>query len=194
MVSSKFKVSRRIVENIWTHKKLTPKQNTILRKCKQKSNRKQSDFAKQLQQRTKLSMFYGNLPRNQIKQNQSTSQLDKQKSLLLNLESRLDVLLVRIHFCSTLFAARQFIVHGKIYVNFQKVNIPSFCVSNGDILSISPDYLECMKCIVRENLAQHKILPTKPSHLEVNYKTLNAVLLYDPCRIQFDYQIELDLF
>uniref|UniRef100_UPI0031F46DC0 ribosomal protein S4 n=1 Tax=Zygnema cf. cylindricum TaxID=3142258 RepID=UPI0031F46DC0 len=192
MVSSKFKVSRRIVENIWIHKKLTPKQNTIVWRLKQKANRKQSDFAKQLQHRTKLSMLYGNLPISKIKSNQSASHLDKQKSLLFNLETRLDVILVRANFCSTLFAARQLIVHGKICVNFKRVNLPAFSVSNGDIVSISQDYFECMQSIIRQNFSNKKLF-TKPSHLEVNYKTLNAVLLYEPCRIHFAYQIELDL-
>ena len=64
------------------------------------------------------------------------SRLDKKKSLLLTLETRLDVILVRLYFCSTLFAARQLITHNKIRVNLNVVNLPGFTVRNGDIISI----------------------------------------------------------
>lgn len=191
MVSSKFKVSRRIAEKVWTHKKLTPKQNSIVWRFKQKANRKQSDFAKQLQHRTKLSMLYGDLPLSKIKSNHTASHLDKQKSLLFHLETRLDVILVRTNFCSTLFAARQLIVHGKICVNFRRVNMPSFSVSNGDIVSVT-NKTEMLSNL-RHNFSKKTLCPTKPYHLEVNYKTLQAVLLYDPSRIHFAYQLDLDL-
>lgn len=193
MAKIQFKVARQLGENIWIHKKLTSKQIKLLGKNKHKSVRKQSDFAKRLLNTKKLSIFYGNLPIRKIQHNQLYTYLDKKKSLLFNLETRLDVILVRAQFCSTLFTARQFITHGKICVNSKTVNYPAFCVSNGDIIAISPKYREHLKTIIKHNLSHNRILYTKPSHLEINYKICCIVLLYEPSQIQFPYKIDLDL-
>jgi small subunit ribosomal protein S4 len=199
MASTKFKVCRRIAaENLWP-KKLTPKQNTLVwRRAKgHKAGRQPSDFSKRLQHMTKLAVFYGNLPIHKLIHNKTDTYLDKQKSLLLTLESRLDVLLVRIQFCSTLFAARQLILHRHICVNANVVNLPGFGVRNGDIISISPRTLDFVKSTIQNQQYTTRIRrlhqASPPHHLEVNYKTLNAVLLYEPSQIHFPYQIELDL-
>lgn len=249
MASSQFKVSRRIGENVWTHKKITPKQISVLWKLKRKANRKLSDFATQLHHTTKLSIFYGHLPIRKIQHSRTYNYLNKQKSLLLNLESRLDVILVRANLCSTLYTARHFISHGYFCVNFQTVTLPAFSVSSGDIISISPDFVQgvygaplevsheqaptqrqdgvaridtsiaqryavsrsdtasmqsmkrqfcgrrfaTLRAIIRQNLNQNRVLRTKSYHLEVNYKTFNVVMLYEPSKIHFPYSIELDL-
>ena len=134
------------------------------------------------------------------------TRLDKKKSLLLTLETRLDVILVRLYFCSTLFSARQLITHNKIRVNFNVVNIPGFTVRNGDIISILPSHLDLVKSKIKRPSGDRVYLGlplgnrqlfsplTEPSyHLEVNYKTFNAVLLYEPIQIHFPYKIDLDL-
>jgi small subunit ribosomal protein S4 len=202
MASTKFKVCRRIAaENLWP-KKLTPKQNTLVRKRAIKGNkgggRQPSEFSTRLQHMTKLAVFYGNLPIYKLIHNKTDTYLDKEKTLLLTLESRLDVLLVRIQFCSTLFAARQLILHRHICVNAKVVNLPGFGVRNADIISISPRTLDFVKSTIQKKQYSstrirrlHQNSP--PHHLEVNYKTLHAVLLYEPLQIKFPYQIELDL-
>jgi small subunit ribosomal protein S4 len=59
---------------------------------------------------------------------------------LLNPERRLDVILVRLHFCETLPQARQPISHRKVCVNNSIVNISHFQLSPGDIISFQEDY------------------------------------------------------
>lgn len=192
MAYSKFKVCRRILDNFWQTKKLTPKQKILISKLKKTTNRKQSDFSIKLQHMKKLSLFYGLKPR--VFPKIPYNFLDKQKSLLLNLETRLDVLLVRLNFCSTILTARQLIVHKKICVNFHVVNIPSFPLKPGDILSVNPSDIEYVKSIIKLNQQNNRIYSLKQSsHLEVNYKTLNAVLLFEPSQILFPYKIDLDL-
>lgn len=210
MAYLKFKVCRRLGENIWYTKKLTPKQNTIIKLVIKKStSKKQSDFSKKLQQLKKLSYFYGMRSLNNHASSNTRARLDRKKSLLLNLETRLDVLLVRLYFCSTLFTARQLIIHNKIRVNFNVVSIPGFHVRNGDIISILPHYLDSVKSKIKYPLREREgphfrshsvenksILSTEnnpSSHLEVNYKTFHAILLYDPIQINFPYKIDLDL-
>lgn len=54
---------------------------------------------------------------------------------LLNLETRLDVLLVRLHFCETIPQARQLISHRRVCVNNGMVSITHLKVSHGDLIS-----------------------------------------------------------
>ena len=52
------------------------------------------------------------------------------------LESRLDNVIYRLGFGKTRQAARQFVGHGHIRVNGHKVDIPSFQVSEGDVIEV----------------------------------------------------------
>nr|YP_008816137.1 ribosomal protein S4 [Roya obtusa]YP_009755724.1 ribosomal protein S4 [Roya anglica]AGZ90394.1 ribosomal protein S4 [Roya obtusa]QIQ22963.1 ribosomal protein S4 [Roya anglica] len=193
MKSPKFKVSRLISNNIWQTKRLTFKQTSLLSKLKKKSLKKQSDFSISLRNMKKLSLFYGNLPIKKMKRNVTYSYLDKKKSLLYNLETRLDVVLTRINFCSTIYTARQLISHKKIYVNFQQVLNPSFLLQNGDIVSVSPTFVNLLKLTIQENFKKKRIFFEKAVHIEVNYKIFTAVMLYEPAQIFFPYKINFSL-
>jgi small subunit ribosomal protein S4 len=73
----------------------------------------------------KLSLFYGGLPGREL----------KKFGFLLNQETRLDVILVRLHFSRTLPQARQLISHRKVCVNNGLVRITHWKVSHGDLIS-----------------------------------------------------------
>ena len=200
MAYLKFKVCRRIgAEGVWRTKKLTPRQNTLisLRKNNKNTNRKQSDFSKRLRHTQKLAFFYGMRSlNNRVTSNICYNYLDKKKSLLLSLETRLDVILVRLFFCSTLFTARQLITHKKICVNFKPNSTPGTKLKNGDLISILPSHVDLVKSNVKfhfQNNARAIALSALSNHLEVNYKTLNAILLYEPTQIYFPYKIDLDI-
>lgn len=180
MPQCQFKVVRQIGQNIFPHKKLTPKQNKLLRNKKLK---KMSDFGQKLINTKKLSIFYGNLNLRKIQHNKLYTSLDKKHNLLFILETRLDVILVRAQFCTTIYSARQLIIHKKVCVNYRVVNFPSYSILSGDIISIEPGFQLELK-----NL-QKKATP----HLEINYKTRSIIMLSEPKRIYFPYKINLDL-
>lgn len=91
----------------------------------------------QLQTTRKLSLFHGNLPITKMhRRTKRTSYIP----FLLNPETRLDVILVRLHFCETIPQARQLISHRKVCVNNGIVNISHFKVSHGDIISFQENY------------------------------------------------------
>nr|YP_010881144.1 ribosomal protein S4 [Pallavicinia lyellii]WIA66646.1 ribosomal protein S4 [Pallavicinia lyellii] len=176
----------------WQTKKLTLKQELLVSELrKSKKNKKQSDFSIQLRTMKKLSLFYGNLPIKKMQRARTC--MDKKNGLLFNIEKRLDVIPVRLNFCSTMFQARQPISHRNICVNYKKVNISGFQVSNGDLISIQENSLAFFESNIRRNLQTNRIGRMKPNHLEVNYKTLKAVVLYEPQQIRFPYKIDLDL-
>lgn len=58
--------------------------------------------------------------------------------LLAALECRLDAVVLRSGFARTIYQARQFVSHRHFLVNGQRVNIPSYRVRPGDVISIHP--------------------------------------------------------
>ena len=57
-------------------------------------------------------------------------------NLLVLLERRLDNVVYRLGFAATRSDARQLVSHGHILVNERRLNIPSYCVKKGDVISV----------------------------------------------------------
>jgi len=97
-----------------------------------------SDYGLQLREKQKVRRLYGILE----KQFRSYyKEADRRKgptgeNLLQLLESRLDNVVYRIGFGSTRAEARQLVSHKAVAVNGQTVNVPSFIVKAGDVVSI----------------------------------------------------------
>lgn len=158
-----------------------------------KRKKKLSEFAKQLDTTRKLSSFYGGLPIKKIHRAKTGTTLDKKTALLYTLEKRLDGSLVRLGFCSTFPQARQLISHKKICVNSQIVNVASYQVCPGDLISVHSEALPLVRSFIRRSLDRKAVSPFKPSHFEVNYRTLQAVATSEPQQIRFPEAIDLDL-
>ena len=100
-----------------------------------------SDFKNQLKERKKLSIIYGKFSKKYIKKTLiQASKLNGKlnDNFLFLLEARLDVILFRASFFSSISSARQWISHNKILVNNNIINTPSYKLKPGDIISISP--------------------------------------------------------
>lgn len=99
-----------------------------------------SDFKNQLKERKKLSIIYGKFSKKYIKKTLiQASQLNGKlnDNFLFLLEARLDVVLFRASFFSSISSARQWISHNKILVNSNIINTASYRLRPGDIISIS---------------------------------------------------------
>ncbi len=104
----------------------------------QKRKRKPSNYALQLNEKQKVRFMYG------VSERQFKKTFQKAKKLkgvlgedfLILLESRLDNIVYRIGFANTRKGARQLVNHGHIRVNDKKVDIPSYQVKPGDIVSL----------------------------------------------------------
>ena len=100
--------------------------------------KKLSDYAIQLREKQKVKSMYGMLE-GQFRL--SFKKADAQKgvtgeNLLVMIERRLDNTIFRAGFASSRKQARQFVRHNHIRINEQKVNIPSFLVSPGDVITV----------------------------------------------------------
>lgn len=119
----------------------------------------------------KLRRFYGNIRERQFKRNFKNLLLTPQvinRVFAYFLESRLDVVLYRSNFFSSIFAAKQFINHKKVFVNGMLVNKPGYRLKIDDVVHIknSAIFYENLKYRLEKNM----ILTNHPSYLFVNYK------------------------
>jgi len=101
--------------------------------------RRVSDYALQLREKQKVKRMYGLLER-QFKRYFEIASKEKGNrgtKLLEILESRLDNIVYRLGFASSRAQSRQLVSHGHILVNDKKIDIPSYNVEVGDIISLT---------------------------------------------------------
>lgn len=96
------------------------------------------DYSLRLREKQKLRFNYGLRERKMIQYAKKAFRIKGNHglALLYMLESRLDNIVFRSGFASSVKSARQLISHGHIIVNKNKVDIPSFSVKVGDILDV----------------------------------------------------------
>ena len=102
---------------------------------------KSSDYGNQLKEKQKVRFMYGV---NEKQFHKTFVEAEKMSGIhgtnfLRLLESRLDNLVYRIGFASTRRGARQLVNHGHVTVNGKKVDIPSYRVKVGDVISLKED-------------------------------------------------------
>ena len=139
-LASKHKVDRRLKVNLWGRPKspfnsrdYAPGQHGKSRKGKP------SDYGIQLQAKQKMKFYYGNMNERQFRNTYRKAMNQKgntSENLVAFLERRLDTVIYRAKFATTVFSARQLINHGHIKVNGKKVNIPSYLVKAEDTIDI----------------------------------------------------------
>jgi small subunit ribosomal protein S4 len=99
-----------------------------------------SEYLAQLQEKQKAKYIYGLLEKQFRKTYEDAlrTQGNTGENLLIMLECRLDNVAYRAGWASTRPQARQFVNHGLIKVNGSRVDIPSYRVRKGDVVSLSP--------------------------------------------------------
>ena len=102
---------------------------------------KLSDYGTQLKEKQKVRFMYGLNERLFRKTFDEAARLQciHGTDFLRLLESRLDNLVYRAGFASTRRGARQLVNHGHVTVNGKKVDIPSYRVKVGDVISLKED-------------------------------------------------------
>ena len=112
------------------------------------SRRKVSEYSLQLKEKQKAKFIYGVLEKQFRKYFEIASNKKgvTGENLLQILESRLDNIIFRLGYATTRPQARQLVSHGLFTVNGQKVDIPSYLVKPGDVIT------------VKENKKDYKIL------------------------------------
>ena len=124
--------------------------------------RKPSNYAIQLNEKQKVRFMYG-ISEKQFERlvNESAKMKGVHgENLLILLESRLDNIVYRIGFATTRRGSRQLVNHGHITVNGKGVNIPSYTVKPGDVISVKEKSLNhpAMKQALENVVARAKFV------------------------------------
>ncbi|MBQ3038247.1 MAG: 30S ribosomal protein S4 [Clostridia bacterium] len=155
-----------------------------------KQNRKKmSEYGVQLNEKQKVKFIYGVLE----KQFHKYYVMATKKSgitgevLLQILETRLDNVIFRLGLANTRREARQIVNHGHILVNGKKVNIPSYLVKPGEVISVKEKSRNSarIKEIVETNASR-----VVPDWLDMDKNTLTGKVVALPNREHIDYEVE----
>lgn len=153
---------------------------------------RQSEYLLQLREKQKTKRIYGL----QEKQFHGYYLLANRQAgvtgtnLLRLLETRLDNVVYRLGFAASRAEARQQVRHGHIQVNGKRVDIPSYRVRQGDVISVAPkakDLLSIKSALVANERVQ------VPAWLEVDIEKLQGSVLDLPKRDQIDLEINEQL-
>ena len=162
------------------------------RNPQKRRRRQESEYGVQLREKQKAKFIYGVLEKQFHMYYEKARRMSgvTGSNLMSLLETRLDSVVFRLGFARTRKEARQTVSHGHICVNGRRVDIASFHVKPGDVISVAPkakDMLVIKSAIVSAENRQ------VPSWLEVDIEKLQGTVLNVPSRDQIDMDIQEQL-
>jgi small subunit ribosomal protein S4 len=146
---------------------------------------KESEYLLQLRETQKAKRIYG-VQEKQFRNYYDAAARKRGKTgevLLQMLETRLDNVVYRAGFAKSRDMARQVVGHGHILVNGKKVTIPSFQVSQTDIIEVAPKSREMTPFVVARAEAGER---TPPAWIEVIPDKMRVLVHTVPIRAQID--------
>jgi len=189
---AKYKIDRRLGQNIWgrpkspvNRREYGPGQHGQRRKGKM------SDFGTQLRAKQKLKGYYGDLTEKQFRKIYGEAERvrgDTGEMLIGLLERRLDAVVYRAKLVPTIFAARQFVNHGHVLVNGKRVNIASYRVSEGDIISVKEKSRQMGLVLEAIQLTERDV----PDYLEVDHNKMTAKFVRTPGLGDVPYPVQME--
>jgi small subunit ribosomal protein S4 len=153
---------------------------------------KDSEYLLQLREKQKAKQMYGIFER-QFRGYYEEANQKKGKTgdnLLRILESRLDNVVYRAGFAKSRDMGRQLVRHGHIMVNGSKVDVPSYRVSDNDIVEVRPSSVELTPFVVARAEAGEREVP---AWLEVIPSQMRILVHTLPVRQQIDSQLQEQL-
>ena len=151
-----------------------------------------SDYGVQLREKQKVRRIYGVLEKQFRNYYKEAARLKGAtgENLLQLLESRLDNVVYRMGFGSTRSEARQLVSHKGILVNGRVVNIPSYQVAPGDVVSIREKANKQLRIQSAMGLAEQR---PDPVWIEVNAEKLEGTFKSKPERQDLPSEINENL-
>lgn len=137
-VGPKDRLSRREAFDIFSAGGKLPRLNVPPGVHGPKGVRGSSQYGKQLREKQKVKRIYGVLEK-QFRRYMAEAEKSKGntgEALLVGLERRLDNVIFRLSFAPSRPSARQIVSHRHVLVNGKKVNIPSYSLKVGDVISL----------------------------------------------------------
>ena len=189
--NSKYKIDRRLGENLWGRPKSPVNKREYGPGQHGQRRRKPSDFGIQLRAKQKLKQYYGDVGEKQFRryyEEATRRRGDTGENLVELLERRLDAVVYRAKFVPTIFAARQFVNHGHVLVNGKRVNIPSYMVKDGDVVQVKQKSREL--AIVLEAMASSE--RDLPDYIEVDDREVKVTFVRGPKLADVPYAVQME--
>ncbi|CAD7036810.1 MULTISPECIES: 30S ribosomal protein S4 [Pseudorhizobium] len=190
--SSKYKIDRRMGENIWgrpkspvNRREYGPGQHGQRRKGKL------SDFGVQLRAKQKLKGYYGDVREKQFRaiyDEANRRKGDTGENLIGLLESRLDAIVYRAKFVPTIWAARQFVNHGHVTVNGVRVNIGSYRCKPGDVVEVRQKSKQLVSVLEAVQLAERDV----PDYIDADHSKMVATFVRVPSLSDVPYPVIME--
>lgn len=156
---------------------------------------RRSNYGIQLDEKQKLAYIYN------VRERQMRNYYKKADSmggptganLLSLLERRLDNLVYKAGFGATIWAARQLVVHGHVLINGTRLDLPSYQVQAGDVISLKDKMKKNVH--VQEWVEQ---ISAYPPYLDVDKENLTATLTRVPegseVQVPVDVQLVVEFY
>ncbi|GAA6181412.1 MULTISPECIES: 30S ribosomal protein S4 [unclassified Shimia] len=190
--TAKYKIDRRMGENIWGRPKSPvnrrdygPGQHGQRRKGKL------SDFGTQLRAKQKLKGYYGDMTEKMFRRIYAEAERvkgDTGENLIGLLERRLDAVVYRAKFVPTVFAARQFVNHGHVKVNGKRVNIPSYRVKEGDVIEVRDKSKQLAVLLEATQLSERDV----PDYIDADHSKMTATFVRTPALGDVPYPVMME--
>ena len=174
---AKHKFCRRIGQCLWGDPKCPSVKRPYAAGPHGKGRRsKLSTYGELLMEKQKLRNYYA------ISEKQLRIAFAKAKSgegqahekLFRSLELRLDAMVYRAGFAPTIFAAKQMVNHGHIYVDGKRVDRSSYQLKEGQVITINAEKSPNLAEVAKKNNT------TVPAYMEVDLDNLKATLVRAP--------------
>ncbi|MEE2879311.1 MAG: 30S ribosomal protein S4 [Pseudomonadota bacterium] len=190
--STKYKIDRRVGENIWGRPKSpVNKRPTKPGQHGQGRRQKVSDYGLQLMAKQKLKFYYGDITEKQFRRTFDEANRLKgntAENLIGLLESRLEAFVYRAKFVPTIFAARQFVNHGHVKVNGVKTNIGSYRLKPGDVVEVREKSRNIALVLEALGSPERDI----PEYIEVDPKAMTATFVRVPELVDVPYPVKME--
>ena len=156
------------------------------RNIRPNANRKLTEYGTQQREKQKVKFVYGVMEKQFYKLYEEATRKEgvTGELLLQYLERRLDNVIYRLGFGATRRQARQIVSHGHILINGKRVNIASYRVKQGDVITVKEDSKEL--ALIKESVGQKAI----PGWLSLEENTLTAKVLENPGRDAVDFEVD----
>ena len=151
--------------------------------------KKTSDYGLQLKEKQKLKFIYGVLEKQFHHLYERAEKMEGQagENLITLPESRLDNIAFRMGLSMTRREARQLVSHGHFNVNGARVDIPSYRVKVGDVISLRENSKKSVKFKEIVEATNGRLIP---SWLDVDKENLTAKVVRVPVKEDLDYEVE----
>ena len=145
----------------------------------------------QLRAKQKLKGYYANMSERHFRgiyEEARRLKGDTGAHMIGLLERRLDTIIYRAKFVPTVFAARQFVNHGHVKVNGQRVNIPSYRVKVGDLVEVKEKSKQLALVLEATALPERDV----PEYVEVDHTKMTAKLSRIPVIGDVPYPVMME--